>query len=249
MTILDRSSGTFNTATSFTVTRSTGSFGTGTVIVVAVFANTVVTTPGSATQRANSVVDLGLYAYDLAGAGQASIAFTNSAGSGCWFCWELSSGSTFVSPASAIQTSAGGTTYTSGALTPTSGNRHLLAAVGGVGGGAARTITAFDSSFTERADLQVTAQDWPFAASADRDVAANGSTAYSTTATFSGPTATARGAILLAYSDPSSGDVTAPTTPTGLTVGTVTSTTVDLSWTASTDAVGVTGYEIEIVGP
>jgi chitodextrinase/predicted phosphodiesterase len=38
-------------------------------------------------------------------------------------------------------------------------------------------------------------------------------------------------------------DTQAPTIPTGLT-GTATATTVDLSWTASTDNVGVTGYNI-----
>jgi chitodextrinase len=39
-------------------------------------------------------------------------------------------------------------------------------------------------------------------------------------------------------------DTTAPSTPTNLTVGTVTSSTVNLSWTASTDNVGVTGYKV-----
>lgn len=39
-------------------------------------------------------------------------------------------------------------------------------------------------------------------------------------------------------------DTTAPTVPTALTVGTPTDTTVPLSWTASTDAVGVTGYRV-----
>jgi uncharacterized repeat protein (TIGR01451 family) len=39
-------------------------------------------------------------------------------------------------------------------------------------------------------------------------------------------------------------DTTAPSTPTGLTVGTTTATTVPLSWTASTDAVGVTDYRV-----
>lgn len=39
-------------------------------------------------------------------------------------------------------------------------------------------------------------------------------------------------------------DTTEPSVPTGLTVGTVTDTTVPLSWTASTDAVGVTGYRV-----
>ena len=40
------------------------------------------------------------------------------------------------------------------------------------------------------------------------------------------------------------GDVTAPTTPTGLTVTGTTTTTASLTWTASTDAVGVTGYDV-----
>ncbi|MBO9554981.1 glycoside hydrolase family 6 protein [Cellulomonas sp.] len=39
-------------------------------------------------------------------------------------------------------------------------------------------------------------------------------------------------------------DTTAPTAPTGLTAGTPTSSSVSLSWTASTDNVGVTGYDI-----
>ena len=37
-------------------------------------------------------------------------------------------------------------------------------------------------------------------------------------------------------------DTTAPSTPTGLTVGTTSSSTIAISWTASTDNVGVTGY-------
>jgi chitodextrinase len=40
----------------------------------------------------------------------------------------------------------------------------------------------------------------------------------------------------------SGGDITAPTSPTGLTTSGITQTTITLSWTASTDNVGVTGY-------
>jgi len=39
-------------------------------------------------------------------------------------------------------------------------------------------------------------------------------------------------------------DTTAPTVPTGLNSPSKTSTSVDLAWTASTDAVGVTGYDV-----
>src|SRR5215475_12480900 len=44
--------------------------------------------------------------------------------------------------------------------------------------------------------------------------------------------------------DPPVVDTTAPTAPTNLSVASKTSTTVSLSWTASTDNVGVTGYRI-----
>ncbi|MET8994214.1 discoidin domain-containing protein [Amycolatopsis sp. NPDC004169] len=42
----------------------------------------------------------------------------------------------------------------------------------------------------------------------------------------------------------SSGDTQAPTTPAGLTAGTATATSVPLTWSAATDNVGVTGYDI-----
>ncbi|HAT66154.1 MAG TPA: hypothetical protein DCS66_16425, partial [Flavobacteriaceae bacterium] len=40
------------------------------------------------------------------------------------------------------------------------------------------------------------------------------------------------------------GDTEAPTNPSNLSASNVTDTTVDLSWNASTDNVGVTGYEV-----
>ncbi|MFD2673068.1 carbohydrate binding domain-containing protein [Marinicrinis sediminis] len=43
---------------------------------------------------------------------------------------------------------------------------------------------------------------------------------------------------------PSGGDTQAPTAPTGLTATARSSQSIDLSWTAATDNVGVTGYEI-----
>jgi fibronectin type 3 domain-containing protein len=43
---------------------------------------------------------------------------------------------------------------------------------------------------------------------------------------------------------PAPGDTTPPTTPTGLTASVITPTRVDLSWTPSTDNVGVAGYTV-----
>src|SRR5204863_3050651 len=42
----------------------------------------------------------------------------------------------------------------------------------------------------------------------------------------------------------SGGDVTSPSTPTGLAAGASTETSITFSWTASTDNVGVTGYNV-----
>ncbi len=44
----------------------------------------------------------------------------------------------------------------------------------------------------------------------------------------------------------SSGDTTAPTVPTGLGSSSITQTGATVSWTASTDAVGVTKYQVEV---
>lgn len=205
MTILHRNSGSFSATTSFNVARSSGSFGTGTTVVLEVFSNTIVNTLSGFTQRASSVVDLGLYAFDKTAAGESSFTFTCSAGSGLWYVWELSAGSAFLSPSSATQNSSGAVSFTSGTLTPSAGARHLLVASGGVGSGNVRSVTGFNNSFTPFGAAQVAAQDWPFASGADLDVAADGLTGYNTTASFSGTAQTASGAIFLAYADGGSG--------------------------------------------
>lgn len=245
MAILDRNSGVFNTTTTFNVTRSTGSFGTGTVIVIGVFGNTVVSTPAGASVRATNVSNLGLYVFEIAGAGQASITVTASpAGSGEWFVWELTSGSTFLTGNAG---EAGGNAFMNLSITPTAGDRHILAAAGGINTGNARAVTGYSNSFSMFGAAQVAAQDWPFAAGANLDTTASGA-AIATTATFNGATVVS-GGVIVAYVNTGGGDVTAPTVPTGLTVGAVSATTANLSWTASTDDVAVTGYQIEIVGP
>jgi len=210
LTILDRNSGTFNTTTSVTVTRSAGNYGTGTTIVVAIVGNTVFNTPGSATQRTSSVVNMGLYSYDIAGAGQASIAFTaTAAGSGEWYAWELSAGSTWDT-GSATQNNTGPASFAV-SVTPTAGDRHILTAVGALGGsGNVRSVTGYSNSFTLFGAAQVTAQDYPFAAGADLDVTADGVTATSTTATFSAAVPITAGGIILAYTKPSGSAAVVP---------------------------------------
>lgn len=251
MAILDRNSGVFTSTTAVTVSRSTGSYGTGTVIVLALFGNTTFPSLVASgwTARHNSVVNLGLYAVDRAGAGESSFNVTAGAtGSGEWHCWELSASSTYLS-GNAAQSTVGGTTVTTGTLTPTAGDRHLLAVGGGTAATTARSVTGVSDSFVNLVSSQATAQDWPFSGRADRDVTADGVTGYSTVATFSGASNNVEGSIILNYVNAAGGDVTAPTVPASLATTAIGSTTADFSWSASTDAVGVTGYELIVVGP
>lgn len=251
MTILDRNFGNVTAAAStWTVTRSTGSFGTGTTLVVAILSNTIFNTPSGWTVRANNVGLMGIYLFDHTGAGEASVPFTcTAAGTGQWYAWELTAGSTHLG-SQASEFGPAASTVPVPSLTPSAGDRHMLAVAGGNYAIGALTVASFDSSYTLFNGGRAGAGDNTLSANADRNVTANGSTAYAPIATFASSTSVSpRAAIHAAYINAASGDVTAPTTPTGLTVGTVTSTTADLSWTASTDAVGVTGYEIEIVGP
>jgi hypothetical protein len=249
VTILDRNFGNVTSpATTWTVTRSTGSFGTGTVIVVAIFGNTVFTTPSGWTQRHSSVVNLGLYTYDKVGAGESSIPFTTSvAGAGQWYVWEMTAGSTYLA-GGAGENSTGATTVASPSVTPTAGDRHLFAVCGGVGPtGQTRSVTGVNNSYTLGAGGQAPVQDYVFSARAERDVTTAGGTAYTTTATFSGAATNVAASLALAY-NAIIGDTTAPTVPTGLATGLISATSADLSWSASTDAVGVTGYQLQVLG-
>lgn len=252
MTILDRNSGTFTSTTGITVSRSTGAYGTGTVIVLVLFGNT--TFPSLAASgwspRHSSVVNLGLYAADRVGAGESSFNVTAGvAGSGEWHCWELSASSNYLT-GNAAQSTVGGTTVTTGTLTPTAGDRHLLAVCGGTAAASAvRSVTAVSNSFANLVSSQAAAQDWPFSGRADRDVTADGVTGYNTVATFSGASNNVEGSIILNYINAAGGDLIAPTVPANLATTAIGSTTADLAWDASADAVGVTGYELVLVGP
>lgn len=68
---------------------------------------------------------------------------------------------------------------------------------------------------------------------------------YTLTATNSGGSATAQTTVTVTSSAPTSTpDTTPPSVPANLSVTGTTTSTVSLSWTASTDNVGVTGYKI-----
>ncbi|MDX1463003.1 MAG: S8 family serine peptidase, partial [Marinirhabdus sp.] len=77
---------------------------------------------------------------------------------------------------------------------------------------------------------------------------ANASGSYTITVTHKGSLSSGSQAFSLIVSGITAGggggDTRAPTAPTNLTSSNVTQTTVDLNWTASTDNVGVTGYDV-----
>lgn len=248
MTILDRNFGVVTSAsTTWAVSRSTGSYGTGTQLAVVIFSNTTFSTPAGWTQSGSSVVTMGNYSFDKTAAGESTINFTNgAAGTGVWFAWELSAGSS-LNDADLNQSSSGSSWATPDSA-PTAGFRHLLAVVGGNSSTTPRTITAWTASFVATGHGgHAGGGDQTFAYSAELDVTADGIATYATTGTFNG-SAQFRGGAILAYAS-SAGDVTPPTVPTGLTSTAIGSTTVDLSWLASTDDVAVTGYEIQVIGP
>ena len=78
------------------------------------------------------------------------------------------------------------------------------------------------------------------------DTGLTASTAYSYTvvAFDAAANTSAASSAVSATTSGTTTDTTAPTVPTGLAVTGTTSTSVSLSWTASTDAVGVTGYDV-----
>jgi len=249
VTILDRNSGTSTTTglTTWPVTRSSGSFGTGTTLVVMFVGNVTFSTPSGWTLRASSVSSQGLYIFDKVAAGETTINFTSGVAGGCqWYAWELSAGAAWLG--GQAQELAAAATVPLPSITPSAGNRHMLGVAGANAIGNPQSVTAFDNGYTRWGGAQTQTGDWILSAAADRDVAANGSTAYTSTATLSaniGP----RAALHAAYTDTATVDTSPPSIPTGLTAVNVGATTADLSWVAATDDVGVTGYQVQIVGP
>ena len=124
-----------------------------------------------------------------------------------------------------------GTSVSSGSATTTSANELILGATtvsattSGVGSGFTKRIqTVPDSDLVE-----------------DQIVTATGS--YAATSTVTGGTWVAQMATFSA--SPSAGDTTPPTAPSNLTATAASASQINLSWTASTDNVGVTGYLVE----
>jgi hypothetical protein len=178
-------------------------------VVVGVTGNALATQPaGNPFALRNSQIDLmGQYLWDKQGAGDNSWTFTQSGGGGGhWWVAEILDG-VFLS----ANGQRGGTGASpTASVTPASGLCDILASVGCISGSASavRTLNALTNGFVELGEGGDSANDSPMGAVALLEVTANGSTAYSTSATFSGSTF-GQTSILAAYSTTASGDATA----------------------------------------
>jgi chitodextrinase len=130
-----------------------------------------------------------------------------------------------------VGASGNGTTLSSGSVTTTSANDLLVGA-----NNVAHTTTSPGSNFTQR--LQTDNQN----ILEDRIVSATGSYSAGATQSPSGDWIMQMVAFKAASGG---GDTQAPTAPTNLTATVVSASQINLSWTASTDNVGVTGYQVE----
>jgi chitodextrinase len=154
--------------------------------------------------------------------------FANSVSFGLLYAHEYS-GLDKASPLDVSKVSKGtsGTTLDSGAVTTTHASDLLFA-----GGASVGAVTAGGPGFTVRS----TGGDNIIE---DKTVSSTGS--YNATATQSGNGWTM---AIVALKAENVTDTTPPSVPTNLTATAVSGTQTSLNWTASTDAVGVTGYTV-----
>lgn len=140
--------------------------------------------------------------WKVATGGETSVNYTiGSASPSCWITAEISGldpSPYDISNGAFLQTSA--TTYTTPAITPTSGDRYVIASMGGSSGGGSMTLSTWLNSFTERQDVSTTLGSGTrdLVGYADNSATYNGSTAVSSGATYSG-TAQSRTGIIIAF--------------------------------------------------
>ena len=231
MGILQQNSGLFNdggaSSASFTVSLPSTTSATSRIVLI-IAGNTTITTPSGFTLQASQVNWMGHYLYDCAGGAMSWTVTPSAAGQGTWYVAEVDNGA-FINALGANNAGTG-TTYSTLSLTPTSGERVLFASIGGMSSTVVRTVSGWTGSFVEEADRSVTTNDRPMQGVATRTVTANGSTAYSTTTTYSA-TSTGRSALIASYATTNANG--SPTTSAGASqiniepYSTVTLTAVD----------------------
>lgn len=127
-------------------------------------------------------------------------------------------------------------------LTPSSSTDLLLMALGIEQDGTATTVTN-PSGSTAVTNVSDTG---PFAKTQVASLTLSSSAATGTKTFTTSRAVSSWGGVQVAVRPPAAGgDTTAPTVPTGVTATATAYNNVNVSWTASTDAVGVAGYQVK----
>jgi hypothetical protein len=227
----------------------------GNLLAFFIFGAVTHTGPGAPwTEQEQPVASGELSLFTATSSGQSSITITHNGSNypACWVCYEWYAGSTLTATVSA---NANSDTFP--ALTGLPGTEQVaVAAFGRTAPSSTETnaSAAWGGSLVEDADLfsAFAVTDGAFLTVAHQLNVTATSFTPTLTPTYSGTWATPdREKVVAAFNvtQPPAGDTTPPTVPTGLTSTAIGSTTVDLSWSASTDDVAVTGYEIQVIGP
>ncbi len=213
MTILQQASGSFNGTGSMTLTLPAASSASNTVVAI-IAGNTVVTTPAGWTLRTSQVNQMGHYLYDRTGGSTTyTFAFSGTA-SLTWWIAEIPGAATFDKAASANDATGSGI-YSTPSLTPAAGTRLVVASLGSTLAGTVRTISGWTNGFVEQADVCQPTQDYPMQGVAVLDnLAANGTTAYTTQGTYSA-TSGGRSAVIGSWATSAAQANTPPTANAG----------------------------------
>lgn len=215
-TVVQSKSGAQNTGLATVAATWNTATTAGNVLVLVVAADDYASTPPADwTESAGCRQEtfLGHYVWwKKATGGETSVNYTiGSASPSLWLTAEI--GGLTATP---FDTSSGtfaqssGTTFTTNALTPSAGERLLLASIGGSFAGTLAGVDTWQNSFAEIVDAFTTLASGTrdTAGIAQRAVTADGTTSYSTGATYTGATVQSRTGIILAFKVAAAGGTT-----------------------------------------
>lgn len=193
--LVQSNSGAVSTATTGITPTLAAPAGAGNLLIVEAAAGSVVgagNRPSGYTQSTGmgQVTNLAHYLWwKVATGGEDDAPFTLDASATCtWVMKEYSGLDSSPYDTSDGNTGAGTGTHTTPAITPTAGDRLLVASIGGINSVNVDTLGSWTNSFTEREDDATTLAAGASLniGSADRSITANGTDTFSTTATYEG---------------------------------------------------------------
>jgi hypothetical protein len=204
--VVQQNSGLFN-GTSAVITLPSATSASN-LLVISIGADVTMQTLSGWTLRTSQVNDMGHYMWTKQGDGASSWTFTADASlPGVWYVEEIENG-TYLTATGQNNVSSQ-TTYGTTTLTPTAGERRMLASIGSLHNSSTRTLSGWTNSYVEQSDQCSNVPARPLQGTAALEVTANGSTGYSTTATYS-VTNTSKSALHGAFGTPSGGTPAVP---------------------------------------